>query len=105
MSFNDNTLSSKGPSANLEYKDFDKYIILYGSLLNITENKNLNFPNFIIKLIESDDILKSLMLVTGVSTAPDLLLIVFNRFPHLCNSKNISNQLKKHGRRLRQIHI
>ncbi len=100
-----NQFTSKKPSEQMEYLEFDKYILLYGSLLGIIENKSLNFQNFIIKLLENPNIITELMRITGTSNTYDLLFVILNRFPHLCNSKSIENHLKKHGRKLSQIHI
>ena len=96
---------SRKPSAQIEYMEFDKYILMYGSLLCMIENKSLNFQNFIIKLLENKQVITELMQITGTSNTYDLLLVILNRFPHLCNSKSIENHLIKHGRKLRQIRI
>lgn len=98
-------LSNKKPSANIEYLDFDKYIILYGSLLSIIENRPLNFQAFIVKLLDNENVLIELMQITGTTNAYEVLLVILNRFPQLCSSKSIQTNLKKHGRKLRQIHI
>jgi len=93
------------PEANIIYKEYDKYILLFGSLLSMYTNKNLNPTNFVITLIEHDEFQDLFLKTLGTPSLYDLLLVIFNRYPQLCNSKTISNCLRKNAYRINKKHI
>lgn len=91
--------------ATIEYLEFDKYILLYGSMINILENSSVNLQNFVVKLINNEEMIRQLMKVTGTESAYEIFSVIMNRIPQTLKSKTIVTQLKKHGSKLNKISI
>lgn len=97
--------SDTKPSSNVEYKEYDKYILLFGSYFSMCMDKDLNHTSFVTKLIENGKYQNIFLKLCGEVSFYDLLLVIFNRYPQLCNSKTISNCLKENGNRIRKKHL
>jgi hypothetical protein len=97
--------SDTKPMANIIYKEYDKYILLFGSMFSMGIEKNLNHTSFVLSLIEEEEYQDLLLNLCGNDSFYDILLVIFNRYPRLCNSKTISYTLKKNARRIRKKHL
>jgi len=82
-------------------KELDECLTKFGSFLSIVQTKKVNPTNYLLILINDSTIRNILLQITGIDTFEELVRELIVRYPILCKSKIIRNQIKrvKHDRR------
>ena len=98
MAFDLDTITSDHhPDSNMIQRDYDKYIILMGSLSSMMRNKHINQTALIIHLLDDKPIQTLFLKIIGVNTLQELVLILLHRYPRLCTSKTVSNYVRSNN--------
>lgn len=76
-------------------KELDECLLQFGSFLSIIQVKKVNYTNYLLILVENEQIREILLEMTGIDTFEELVREMIIRYPILCKSKVISSRIKK----------
>ena len=76
-------------------KELDECLVKFGSFLSIVQTKKINPTNYLLILVSDSNIRNILLQITGVDTFEELVRELIVRYPILCKSKIIRNQIKR----------
>ena len=85
----------ESPAIQLSDKDLDIFLLKFGTLLSLINNKNIN-PTFLFLTVIKDENLQNVFkLVSGVTTTNEILRIILTVYPNLLKSKIVKeNSIK-----------
>jgi hypothetical protein len=76
-------------------KELDECLVKFGSFLSIVQTKKINPTNYLLILVSDSTIRNILLQITGIDTFEELVRELIARYPILCKSKIIRNQIKR----------
>jgi len=76
-------------------KELDECLLQFGSFLSIIQVKKVNYTNYLLILVENEQIREILLEMTGIDTFEELVREMIVRYPILCKSKVVSSRIKK----------
>ena len=88
------TINNTNPLHQIKEQEFDDMLLKFGSLISILKNKRINQTMFMVELLNSQQLIDSLKLLTGLDETTMLIYNILTRFPILCKSKIIKNKIK-----------
>lgn len=101
-----NYINACNPVYQIQDKEFSDFLLKFGSLLSILKNKKINHTMMMTYILENNDYMTSLKIITGIDETSILLYNILTRYPILCKSKIIKNKIEElHGNKKRKRRI
>jgi hypothetical protein len=75
----------------LNEKDFDLFLLKFGSLLYLLNNKNINPTFLFISLVKDDNLQKVFMKMSGINSLMEILKTLLIYYPNLIKSKIVKD--------------
>jgi len=85
----------KNASHHLGDKELDECFLQFGSFLTMFQDKKVNQVNYLLILIENQNLREILLQMTGLESFQELVKEMVLRYPLLCKSKAINTKIKK----------
>jgi len=79
------------PVVILMEKDFNAFLLKFGSFLYLINNKNINPTFLFISLVKDDGLQKIFGKMSGMSTTLEILKTVLTNYPNLVKSKIVKD--------------
>lgn len=77
----------ENPVSQLSEKDMNIFLLKFGTLISLINNKNIN-PTFLFLTIIKDEKLQNIFKqISGANTTNEILRIILNIYPNLLKSK------------------
>jgi len=87
----------------LNEKDLNSFILKFGSLLFLLNNKNINPTFMFISLVRDECLQKVFIHISGIPTIIEILKIILTNYPNLIKSKIVKdNSIKIIKKQLQQ---
>jgi len=83
------------PVIILNEKDFDIFLLKFGSLLFLLNNKNVNPTLLFISIVKDENLQTIFKKMSGINTLVEVLKVVLNHYPNLIKSKIVKNNTMK----------
>ena len=96
------------PISEISNKDFEIYIIKFGTILQLIYNKNINPTFLFLSLVKDKNLQEIFKKMTGINNTKELLKNVLFLYPNLLKSKIVKEQsikLIKKEKNLRYLHL
>ena len=75
----------------LNEKDFDVFLLKFGSLLFLLNNKNINPTFLFISLVRDENLQKIFIKMSGINTLIEILKTILINYPNLIKSKIVKD--------------
>lgn len=83
------------PVIILNEKDFDIFLLKFGSLLFLLNNKNINPTLLFITIVKDENLQEVFKQMTGINTLLEILKTILVHYPNLIKSKIVKNNTIK----------
>ena len=83
------------PVIILNEKDFDIFLLKFGSLLFLLNNKNVNPTLLFISIVKDENLQIIFKKMSGINTLVEVLKVILNHYPNLIKSKIVKNNTMK----------
>jgi len=84
----------KGASYNIDEEEFDKFLLIFASLVSLLHDKNLKPTLFFIHFIDNANLQKVLQIIIGQHNIYHLIQKILLKYPNLCRSKIVKKKMK-----------
>ena len=79
------------PIIILNEKDFNTFLLRFGSFLFLINNKNINPTFLFISLVKDENLQKIFSKMSGISTILEILKTILTNYPNLIKSKIVKD--------------
>lgn len=83
------------PVIILNEKDFDVFLLKFGSLLFLLNNKNINPTLLFISIVKDESLQAIFKKMSGINTLLEILKTILTHYPNLIKSKIVKNNTIK----------
>ena len=90
------------PVRDIADKDFENYVLKFGTILQLIYNKNINPTFLFLSIIKDENLQKIFKKMTGISDTKEILMNILTIYPNLLKSKIVKEHCIKYIKKLKK---